>query len=291
MIDGRTPVASGLARRQADDVVVLLAALGIDASSEPELDGSWSVDVAALDGERARAIVAEEYPAGFATLPPSGVAERRLGPGTPEAPRLHERWFGHGSWAVLVVVAACVLWFVRMHAGGVELTRARLLAFGAITWDQVWLGEWWRLASGVFVHFDGAHLLTNMITLLIVGPPLVSLLGPWRFLVIFLLTGIAGNLFSHVFAASESLKAGASGGIAGVLGALGGTSLDPGWGRRFKRWQVVGALVAIYALLVGAGPERDNAGHLGGLLAGIALGRLLTPAAPAGTRDARLSDA
>jgi len=72
-----------------------------------------------------------------------------------------------------------------------------------------------------------------------------------------------------------------------VLGALGGTSLDPGWGRRFKRWQVVGALVAIYALLVGAGPERDNAGHLGGLLAGIVLGRLLTPAAPGGTRDAR----
>jgi len=43
---------------------------------------------------------------------------------------------------------------------------------------------------------------------------------------------------------------------------------------------VLGALAAVYALLVGAGPGRDNAGHLGGLLAGIALGRILTPRRP-----------
>jgi membrane associated rhomboid family serine protease len=270
-----TSIASGLTQRQADDVVVLLAALGISARSAPEPAGTWSIGVDARDAAQASAIVLDEYPAGFVARPVAAAGPARTTP-------LAQPWLGRGTWAVVLVVVACVGWFVRMHAGGVEPTRARLLALGAITWDQVWVGEWWRLASALFVHFDGAHLVTNMLTLLIVGPPLASLLGPWRFLIIFFLTGVAGNLASHVLAASASLKGGASGAIAGVLGALGGTSLDAGWGGRFKRWQVVGALAAIYALLVGAAPGADHVAHLGGLVAGVVLGRLLTPRATAG---------
>lgn len=265
-------VATGLERSRADDVVVLLAAMGIPSESRLRIgDDGWTVVTFAEHAERARALVAEEYPDGVRA---------------PAAPRPAERpvfrmpvralWLGRADWAVALVIVACVAWFVRMQAGGPP-TRARLLDFGAVTWDQVWVGEWWRLASAVFVHFDGAHLLANMVTLLLVGPPLANLLGPVRFLLIFLLTGVAGNVASHVLAPSASLKAGASGAISGVLGALGGTGLDPGWGGRFARWQVIGALFAIYALLVGAGPDSDHVAHLGGLVAGIALGALLTP--------------
>jgi len=265
-----TPVRRGLSRRAADEVVLALAAMGVEAAATVEQDGTSAVTVAPEDEERAHAILAEEDPA--AAL---DAAEAERAASAPVPPG--SLWPGRGAWAVALVAAACVAWFVALHHGQDEVSRARLLRFGAITWDQVWLGEWWRLASAVFVHFDGAHLVANLITLALVGPPLAHLLGPWRFLVVFLLAGVAGNVASHLFAASASLKGGASGGIAGVLGALAGTSLDPGWGRRFKRWQVLGALAAIYALLVGAGPGRDNAGHLGGLLAGVALGRLLTP--------------
>ena len=269
---GPTEVASGLARSRADDVVVLLAAMGIPAHGERDADGSWFVEVAAADAERAREIVQEEYPHGFAVSPDEAAHALR----TPPGPAPHV-WLHREAWAVAVAGLACVAWFVRMQAVPGELTRSRLLDLGAITWDQVWVGEWWRLLSGVFVHFDGAHLVTNMLTLLIVGPPLALVLGPWRFLLIFVLTGIAGNLASHVLAPTAGLKAGASGAIAGVLGALGGTSLDPGWRRRFARWQVLGALAAVYALLVGAGPGSDHVAHLGGLLSGIVLGRWLTP--------------
>ncbi len=266
------PVASGLTRRQADEVVVLLAAMGIEAVAEA--DGSREVTVYTdpLDAERARALITDEYPAGF------GATTDHATPHTQRhAVPVGALWLHRDVWAVALVAAACIVWLALLHGAGREVTRARLLDFGAITWDQVWLGEWWRLASAIFVHFDGPHLVTNLLTLAILGPPLARLVGPWRFLLIFVLTGIAGNAFSHVFAPSASLKGGASGGIAGVLGALGGTSLDPAWGRRFKRWQVLGALAAVYALLVGAGPGRDNAGHLGGLLAGVVLGRLLSP--------------
>jgi rhomboid protease GluP len=272
-------VATGLERRRADDVVVLLAAMGIPSESRRRVgDDGWTVVTFVEHAARARALVAEEYPEGVAAAAAPPQPERA----TSRLP-VRALWLGRADWAVGLVIVVCVAWFVRMQAGG-PLTRARLLGFGAITWDQVWVGDWWRLGSALFVHFDGAHLLANMVTLLLVGPPLANLLGPSRFLLIFLLTGVAGNVASHVLAPSASLKAGASGAISGVLGALGGTGLDPGWGGRFARWQVIGALFAIYALLVGAGADADHVAHLGGLVAGIVLGAALTPRADAGAR-------
>lgn len=264
-------VATGLERRHADDVVVLLAAMDIAAHGRRAADGTWLVEAAAADAARAREIVREEYPDGFAAHDAAEAARRQRGGPPPHV------WVHGQTWVVVAVGLALVAWFVRMQMLPGELTRARLLDLGAITWDQVWVGEYWRLLTGVFVHFDGAHLLSNLVTLLIVGPPLALVLGPRRFVVIFILTGIAGNVASHVFAPTAGLKAGASGAIAGVLGALGGTSLDPGFAGRFARWQVLGALAAVYALLVGAGPGADHVAHLGGLLSGIVLGRWLTP--------------
>ncbi|MBM4242911.1 MAG: rhomboid family intramembrane serine protease [Deltaproteobacteria bacterium] len=267
-------VAAGLERGRADDVVVLLAAMGIPAESRRRLgDDGWSVVVAAADdARRARTVIDEEFPEG-----PSGPArDEALRARRSLRVPVRQLWLGRADWAVAVALLACVGWFVHMQAAA-PLTRARLLDLGAITWDQVWVGQWWRLASAVFVHFDAAHLLTNLVTLLLVGPPLANLLGPGRFLLIFLLTGVAGNLASHALAPSAGLKAGASGAISGVLGALGGTGLDPGWGGRFARWQVVGAVFAIYALLVGAGDGSDHVAHLGGLVAGMVLGAALTP--------------
>ena len=75
---------------------------------------------------------------------------------------------------------------------------------------------------------------------------------------------------------SLALKAGASGAIAGVLGALGGQALRPRE-TRYKNWQVLGALAAVYGLLIGFGPGRDNTAHLGGFLAGLLLGRINPP--------------
>jgi len=266
-------VATGLERRHADDVVVLLASMDIASHGRRADDGSWLVEAAEADAPRAREIVREEYPDGFAAHDAAEAARRHRGGPSPHV------WMHGRTWIVLAVGLVLVAWFVRMQMVG-ELTRARLLGLGAISWDQVWVGEYWRLVSGVFVHFDGAHLLTNLVTLLIVGPPLALVLGPSRFVAIFILTGLAGNLASHVLAPTAGLKAGASGAIAGVLGALGGTSLDPGFAGRFARWQILGALAAVYALLVGAGPGADHVAHLGGLLSGIVLGRWLTPPRP-----------
>ena len=210
VLEPESQVAAGLARRHADDIMVLLAAMGIPASSDRDPDGTWRVEAPPPEVERARALVAEEYPHGFPAEDDAPAPPVPQGP----PPRL---WLNRDSWAVALAVLACVAWFVHMQRSG-PLTRARLIALGAITWDQVWVGEWWRLLSAVFVHFDGAHLLTNMLTLLLVGPPLAYLLGPWRFLVIFLLTGIAGNVASQVLAPSARVEGRRFGGDRGRAG-------------------------------------------------------------------------
>ena len=194
-------------------------------------------------------------------------------------------WSRRGASGLALVVAVCLIAFWSTHLSGTPASRTRMLEHGAISWSLVEAGEVWRLFAAVFLHFDGAHLLSNLLTLALVGPPLAHHLGAGRFLLVFALTGIAGNAFSHVLVPTVGLKAGASGAVSGVLGALAGQTLRPEFRGRFRRWQILGALGAIYALLVGVGPGRDNAAHAGGLLAGLVLGRLITPIDRTPARD------
>jgi hypothetical protein len=231
MSKGRPVLVHGLSDEDATRVVVLLASMGIHTAAEEEADGRFSVEVRAERVDEARRLLMEEYPHGLGET--AGWRARDLF-ADPEiaAP---QRWFGRGTWAVLGVVAVCVAVYVAAHTGPDAGTRSRLVELGAITWAKIHHGELWRLVSAIFVHFDLAHLFSNMATLLLVAPPVAHILGPWRFLVVFVATGFGGNVFSHEIAPSLGLKAGASGSIAGLLGVLGGHSLRPGVPRASSR--------------------------------------------------------
>jgi rhomboid protease GluP len=152
-----------------------------------------------------------------------------------------------------------------------------LLRFGAIDSARVSAGEYWRLLSAIFLHFDIDHLLSNLAVLAILGPPLAHQIGAWQFLVVFLLSGVGGNVASQLILPTVALKGGASGAITGVLGALGGLSVRPERRVRRKVWQTLGALAVIYGFLVGFDATSDNVAHLGGLVVGLGLGALLEP--------------
>jgi len=113
--------------------------------------------------------------------------------------------------------------------------------------------------------------------MLILAPPLAHQVGAARFVALFLASGIGGNVASHLLVPAAGLKAGASGAIAGVLGALGGLALRPERQTRYRSWQRLGAMAAIYGLLIGFGPGRDNVAHLAGLIVGFVLGRWMRP--------------
>jgi rhomboid protease GluP len=146
--------------------------------------------------------------------------------------------------------------------------------FGPLTTD----GEWWRLATSMFIHFGIVHLGVNLLALWDAGRLVERLYGRAHFLVLYLCSGIAGALASVAWNPWVN-SAGASGAIFGVFGALLAYMLD----RRnrvpaaaMRSHAIVTALFLAYSLAYGfAGTNIDNAAHLGGLAAGFGLGFML----------------
>ena len=141
-------------------------------------------------------------------------------------------------------------------------------------------GEWWRLVSPVLVHASLIHLLFNMYALWLFGPLVEQMYGPWRFMLIYLLTAAAGSVASYLFT-GPAPSVGASGAIFGLLGVLLAASRAhrPVLDRRARMIMgQVGAIIVINLLLgFGLMAGIDNAAHVGGLVAGLWLGFVMPP--------------
>ena len=152
-----------------------------------------------------------------------------------------------------------------------------VISLGAKINDAIYAGEVWRFITPIFVHAGIWHIFINMYSLYALGPTLEGFFGTPRMLVIYFFSGIISVSFSLAFSSSASV--GASGAIFGLLGSLGAflfihrDSLGH-TGRAYLRQIVV---VALLNLALGLAPNIDNWGHLGGLIAGIALTWFLGP--------------
>lgn len=146
---------------------------------------------------------------------------------------------------------------------------ATLLKFGANLGELVKAGELYRLITSAFIHIGIIHLLVNCYSLYVIGPQLESFLGKWKFLAIYLLSAIAGNLLSISFGSSLKISAGASGAIFGLLGSL----VYFGYHYRVYLGTVLRSQIIpiiLLNLLVGfMSPGIDNAAHIGGLIGGV----------------------
>ena len=188
------------------------------------------------------------------------------------------------------LITANVAYFaIAMLHGVSPLTpeRQQLLDLGALYGPLVFDGEWWRVSSANFVHIGFLHLLFNMWCLWSLGNAAERMFGNLTFLWIYLLSGIGGSLASLAWHPSV-LSAGASGAVFGVAGAL--VSMLYFGHIRVPR-QVVRQLLSSLAffvgfnLLLGSVLEGvDNAGHIGGLAAGLGLGAALHRPLPSGRR-------
>ncbi|MBF6568995.1 MAG: rhomboid family intramembrane serine protease [Candidatus Binataceae bacterium] len=76
------------------------------------------------------------------------------------------------------------------------------------------------LITSMFIHAGAFHVLLNMYVLMVFGPALEDYLGHVRYLLFYFISGICAGLFAIYFAAGSMIPiVGASGAIAGVLGA------------------------------------------------------------------------
>jgi len=180
------------------------------------------------------------------------------------------------TWALLAIIV--VVFIIETLLGGSTEVDV-LIRMGAKYTPLIAAGEYWRLFTSMFLHIGVTHLAFNGYALFVIGTELERLEGPGRFLAIYLLSGLFGSLASY--ALSDSLAAGASGAIFGIIGALAAFFLVHrerlgAWGSR--RLANIG-IVIVFNLIWGfSQPGRiDNYAHVGGLLAGLALGWALAP--------------
>ena len=139
-------------------------------------------------------------------------------------------------------------------------------------------GEYYRIISSLFLHGNSTHLFNNMMILLFLGAMLEKELGHVRFLVLYFLSGIGGNLLSlyvKVREAEAAVSIGASGAIFGIMGAF-LWILIRNHGRASNMSFVRVLFLVCYCLFGGLTEARiDNAAHFGGLFAGIIIAVLI----------------
>ena len=178
-----------------------------------------------------------------------------------------------GLVALFLLNIAFLVWVEA--AGGPHSDVMRF--FGAVQPSLLRQGEYYRLVLAIFLHFGFRHFIANMLTLLALGPIVVRVLGTGRFLLIYVVSGIVGNLLSFLVRPDvESVRAGASGAVLGLIGALVGARMKVRhlFPSRFKRWHIVAAGAVLYAWIAGTG-HADHIAHLGGALGGFLMALLL----------------
>ena len=127
-------------------------------------------------------------------------------------------------------------------------------------------GEWWRLVSAAFLHYGPFHLAVNMYSLYFAGTLLEHVIGRWRFVLLYMGSGIAGSA-GALLLSPNSVTVGASGAIFGILGALFVLERN----RHIATGGQVAGLIVLNLIFTFAISNISVGGHIGGLIAGVVL--------------------
>jgi membrane associated rhomboid family serine protease len=172
-----------------------------------------------------------------------------------------------------ILIGLNVLVFLVNLAQGASLSQNSGTWFGKgfLYGPFVANGDWWRLITSTFLHGSIIHIGLNMLVLWFIGAPVEEAIGRWRYLVLYVVSGLAGSAGALLFNPTE-VTVGASGAIFGIAGAalvferqgnyvLGGSALS----------FILLNLVLSFAL-----PNISIGGHIGGLVGGALCGLVLT---------------
>lgn len=164
-----------------------------------------------------------------------------------------------------------VLVFISMYIFGHGSEDIRTLySFGAL--DKVSVvnyHEYYRLITSAFLHKGFLHLICNMYALYILGSEIESYFGKLKYLFIYFISALVGSLVSLVFISENTISAGASGAIFGLMGAL----LYFGYYyRAMLNNAITKQIVPLILLNLFIGfisSDINNFAHLGGLFGGF----------------------
>lgn len=192
----------------------------------------------------------------------------------------------------IVFIIANVFVFILTMQAGADQHPAVLIRFGAKVNSLIeGQHEWWRFVTPIFLHGGVAHILMNMYGLWVIGPYVERLYGSAKFVVFWVVTGVAGVVASFLsvqpgmhnagpigrflFKSQDAVSVGASGALFGLIGVLFvfGIKFRHELPEGFKRAFGTGMLPTILLnIFIGYMiPVIDNAAHMGGLVSGALL--------------------
>lgn len=203
------------------------------------------------------------------------------------------------TFTYIFLAVNVLLYLLMMVSGGAN--GETLIAYGAKLNSLIDGGEWWRFITPIFLHislpgFGPVHIIMNMYGLWMIGPYVERLYGSAKFVVFWIVSGVAGVLASYLtvrpnmnigligsflFKAEDGPSAGASGALFGLIGVLFvfglkfRRELPEGFKRAFGTGMLPVILMNLFIGFLGRG-LIDNAAHLGGLLAGAGLALLVS---------------
>ena len=198
---------------------------------------------------------------GFYTSPP--VQE------PPPPPQIKIRMPDNKPYVVYVIMGITILVYLAQMAAELLFGYDLVSIYGMKVNEYIYMGEYWRLITPVFLHGNLMHIGFNMYALYALGPQMERFYGSWQFLLLYLACGFGGVVAS--FALTDAPSVGASTAIFGLLGAYGIFSYlnQKVFGERAKRSLNSVIRIAVINLMIGLTPGIDNWGHMGGLIAGM----------------------
>ena len=128
--------------------------------------------------------------------------------------------------------------------------------------------EIWRLFTSMFLHSDYLHLFMNMFTLLLYGSLVEKFFKKYEYLIIYIVSGFIGNIFTVLIYPPNTISVGASGAIFGLLGAafvLVAKSNE-------RTLLVLAVVYIIYFIIASFEPGINAWAHLFGLAGGVLFG-------------------
>ena len=170
----------------------------------------------------------------------------------------------------LLIVTSLLFLALQIFRFGNATSSQAIFEFGGMygLYLQYDPSQLWRLMTPIFVHIGWQHFLFNIFAIFVVGQLAEQVWGSWRFLILYLLSGIMGNVFT-LFLTPDVVAAGASTSIFGVFAAIpvaGYFGRNPYLKQMGQSYQALIVVNLIFNLFM---PNVGLVGHIGGLVGGL----------------------